>query len=154
MPFPSTLRQWLADQAIPLAALIFALMMGLCLLYLSVASRRAAVARRRVGRSEDTFVDELATYGYDPEIARLTYITLRDRHQVPFPILPTDDLERDLGVQPEELDQLLQLLLDATGRRRSPGMLSAPIATVAHVVRHVQSSPLKPQNRRRSLHIA
>ena len=141
MPFPSTLQQWLADQAVPLAVLAFAVLMGLFLLYLSVVSRRSSMARNRSGRSETTFVDELASYGYDPEIARLTYRALRERHRIAFPILPTDDLDSDLGLDTQELDHVTRDLLEATGRLHSPGMLYAPITTVAHLVRHIQSSP-------------
>lgn len=155
MPFPSTLHQWLAEQAVPLAAVVFALLMGVFLLYVSSASRRSAMARSRAGRSEDTFVEELAAYGYDPEIARIAYQTLRDRHRIPFPIEPGDDLERDLGLDPEDIDRLTSFLLQAANRQHAPGILFAPITTVAHLVRHIQTSPIEQTAaRRRGLHIA
>ncbi|GAC1421951.1 MAG: hypothetical protein NVSMB62_17380 [Acidobacteriaceae bacterium] len=155
MPFPSTLHQWLADQAVPLAAVVFALLMGLFLLYLSAASRRSAMARSRSGHSESTFVEELTAYGYDPEIARLTYRTLRDQHRISFPIEPADDLERDLALDPDDVTRLTSLLLEATGRQHSPGMLFAPITTVAHLVRHIQTSPPRDSARpSRGMYIA
>ena len=138
---PSTIQQWLADQAVPLCFLSFALLMGLFMLYLSAVSRRSAIARRRAGRTEDSFVEELAAYGYDPEIARLTYRVLRERLGISFPLEPTDDLDRDLGLDGPEQQDTLEELLSAAGRQYAPGILSAPIATVAHLVRHVQTSP-------------
>lgn len=128
--------------------------MGMFLLYLSVLSRRSSLARSRAGRSETTFVEELTVYGYDPEIARLTYRTLRDTHAIAFPIEPTDDLDRDLGLEPEDLDRLTRSLLDATHRQHSPGLLFVPITTVAHLIRHIQSSPPRPATQARTLHIA
>ncbi|MDP9037795.1 MAG: hypothetical protein M3O02_00805 [Acidobacteriota bacterium] len=156
MPFPSTVHQWLADQAVPLALVAFALLMGLFLLFLSAAARRSAIARRRAGRSEQTFVDELAAYGYDPAIARLTYRTLRQQHRIDFPIEPGDDLETDLGLDPADLRHLTRHLLHAAEREYTPGTLFAPITTVAHLVRHVQTSPATPTpaTPRRGRHIA
>ena len=139
---PSTLQQWFAEQAVPLCFLSFALLMGVFLLYLSAVSRRSALTRRRAGRTEDSFVEELAAYGYDPEIAQMTYRVLRERLGISFPVEPTDDLDRDLGLDGAEQQQILEELLTAAGREYAPGLLSAPITTVAHLVRHVQTSPL------------
>ena len=143
---PSTLQQWLADQAAPLCFLGFALLMGLFLLYLSAVSRRSALARRRSGRTEDSFVEELAAYGYDPEIAQMTYRVLRERLGISFPLEPTDDLDRDLGIDGPEQQQILEELLAAADRDYAPGILSAPVTTVAHLVRHVQTSPIRSAN--------
>jgi hypothetical protein len=140
---PSTFQQWLADQAVPLCFLSFALLMGLFLLYLSAVSRRSALARRRSGRTEDSFVEELAAYGYDPEIAQMTYRILRERLGISFPLEPTDDLDHDLGLDGPEQHQILQELLAAADREYAPGILAAPITTVAHMVRHVQTSPAR-----------
>jgi hypothetical protein len=144
---PSTLQQWLADQAVPLCFLSFALLMGIFLLYLSAISRRSALARRRAGRTETSFVEELAAYGYDPEIAGLTYRTLRDRLGITFPLEPTDDLDRDLGLDSADQQAILEELLTAAGRDYAPGILAAPITSVAHLVRHVQTSPVRPPDR-------
>lgn len=149
VPF-SSLQSWLADQAIPLVYVGFALLMGVFVLYLSAASRRATLGRNRSGRTEDTFAEEMAGYGYDPDIARLTYCTLRDHVRVSFPIEPADELERDLGVAPDELSRITWKLLEATDREHTPGLYPAPIVTVAHLVRHVQTSP----RLHRGLHVA
>lgn len=141
---PSTLQQWVADQAVPLCFLTFALLMGLFMVYLSAVSRRSAIARHRVGRTELSFVEELAAYGYDPEISQLTYRVLRDRLGISFPLEPTDDLDLHLGLDEAEQDEVLQQLLAAAGRDYAPGILSAPITTVAHLVRHIQTSPPTP----------
>lgn len=142
---PSTLRQWLANQAVPLCLFGFAVLMGIFLLYLSAFSRRAAMARRRSGRTEASFVEELAAYGYDPEIAQLTYRTLRERLGITFPLEPTDDLDRDLGLDSVDQQAILEELLTAAGREYAPGILAAPVTSVAHLVRHVQTSPARPR---------
>ena len=148
-PF-SSLQSWLTDQAVPLLYVGFALLMGIFVLFLSTVSRHASLERRRSGRTEDTFADEMAGYGYDSEIARLTYRMLREELPLSFPIEPSDDLERDLKLHPEELRRIEWALLEATGREHVPGMQFDSITTVAHLVRHVQTSP----RRYRGLHIA
>ena len=146
-----TLQQWLAGQALPLFFIGFALLMGIVILHLSAVSRRSSRQRDRSGRTEDTFVDELTAYGYDPAIARLTYQMLHEEQRVPFPIEPTDHLERDLGLDPEALDRLTWLLLEETGRSPAPGLLHIPPVTVADLIRHIQATPAHPNRR---LHIA
>src|SRR5438309_7047443 len=113
------------------------------LLYLSAVSRRSARARRRSGRTEASFVEELAAYGYDPEIAQLTYRTLRERLGITFPLEPTDDLDRDLGLDGAEQQLILEELLNSAGREYAPGILAAPVTSGAHLVRHVQASPVR-----------
>ena len=99
----TTLQQWLGEQIVPLVFIGFAVLMGFALLYFSAQSRRSALTRDRSGRTEETFVEFLAPYGFDPEIARATYRYLQERQQVAFPILPTDDLDRDLGLNEDEV---------------------------------------------------
>ncbi len=135
------LRQWLGEQVVPLFFIGFALLMGFALVYLSAKSRRTALTRDRSGRTEDTFAEQLAPYGFDPEIARLTYRYLQERQKVPFPIEPNDDLDRDLGLDGEELNRTVRDLLAETGREYLPGMLDSPLVTVVDVVRYIQASP-------------
>lgn len=146
----SSLRPWLSEQAVPLLFVGFAALMGIFVLYLSMISRRSAKKRGRSGRTEETFADEMAGYGYDADIARLTYRMLTDRLRLDYPIEPTDDLERDLGLSPDELMRVEWALLEATGREHAPGLQLEPVVTVAHLVRHVETAP----RRYRTLHIA
>lgn len=146
----SGLQSWLADQAVPLLYVGFALLMAIFVLYLSTISRHASLEHRRSGRTEDTFADEMAGYGYDPEIARLAYRMLREQLPLSFPIEPSDDLERDLKLNPDELRRIEWKLLEAAGREHAPGLQFEPITTVANLVRHVQTSP----RRYRGMHIA
>jgi hypothetical protein len=126
---------------VPLVYLGFALLMGLALLYLSAQSRRASLVRNRAGRTEDTFTEYLAAYGFDPEISRCTYRYLQQEQQVAFPILPKDDLDRDLGLDGDDLQQTVRDLLHAMGRDYLPGLLDAPLVTVVDLVRYIQASP-------------
>ena len=145
------LRQWLGEQIVPLFFIGFALLMGFALVYLSAKSRRTALTRDRSGRTEDTFAEQLAPYGFDPEIARLTYRYLQERQKVPFPIEPNDDLDRDLGLDGEDLNRTVRDLLAETGREYLPGMLDSPLVTVVDVVRYIQASPRRTVVARRRM---
>src|SRR5579859_4284561 len=114
------LERWLGEQAVPLVFIGFAILMGFALLYFSAQSRRAALVRDRSGRTEDTFAEYLAAYGFDPEIARTTYRYLQQVQQVAFPIVPKDDLDRDLGLDDDDVKRTVRDLLDETGREYLP----------------------------------
>lgn len=137
----TVLQQWLGDQIVPLFFIGFAVLMGLALLYFSAKSRRSALARDRSGRTEETFVEFLAPYGFNSDIARATYRYLQERQQVAFPILPTDDLDRDLGLDENDVQTTVRDLLSQMGREYLPGMLDSPLVTVVDVVRYIQASP-------------
>jgi hypothetical protein len=145
----TTLQQWLGDQIVPLVFVAFAVLMGFGLLYLSAKNRRSALVRDRSGRTEETFLEILTPYGFDPEIARATYRYLQQRQQVSFPILPTDDLDRDLGLNEEEVKSTVRDLLGEIGREYLPGMLDSPLVTVVDVVRYIQASPRRVATPRR-----
>jgi hypothetical protein len=137
----STIEQWLGQQLVPLYLIGFALLMGLAIVFLSAQHRRATLKRSRSGRTEDTFVAELAAQGFDPLLARAAYVYLHTHQRAPFPLEPLDDLERDLGFDPEDIDQTVRELLQQTGRAHFPGLLSSPIVTVQDLVRFLQASP-------------
>jgi hypothetical protein len=141
MSTPFTVQQWLSEQIVPVFMIGFALLMGFGLLYLSAQSRRSSLVRDRSGRTEDTFVDDLSGYGFDPEVARTTYRYLQKQQNVAFPIEPMDDLDRDLGLDGEDLKQTVRDLLDETGREHVPGLLYSPLITVGDLVRYLQVSP-------------
>ncbi len=141
MSTPLTVQQWLADLAFPLFFVGLGILISFMVLYISAQSRRSSLERDRRGRTEDTFAESLAAYGYDPEIARATYRYLQIHQKMTFPIEPLDDLDRDLGLDTAEVDQTIRGLLAETGRIYLPGLLGAPPATVADLVRIVQASP-------------
>jgi hypothetical protein len=146
-----SVQQWLGDQIVPVFFIGFAILMGIALVYLSAQSRRASLVRDRSGRTEDTFAEFLAAYGFDPEIARTTYRYLQEVQKVAFPIVPMDDLDRDLGLDGEAVNQTLRDLLVETGREYLPGLLASPLVTVVDLVRTIQASPrLEYVPRRRS----
>jgi hypothetical protein len=144
-----SLLHWLGEQVVPLFFIGFALLMGIALVYFSAQSRRAALTRDRSGRSVETFAEYLAAYGFDPEIARATYQYLQDAQHVAFPILPVDDLDRDLGLNGKELDKTVRDLLDAMGREYLPGLLDSPLVRVVDLVRYIQASPRRVETPRR-----
>ena len=137
----TALQQWLGDQIVPLVFVGFAILMGFGLLYFSAQGRKAALKRDRSGRTEETFVEFLAPYGFDTGIARATYRYLQERQQVAFPVLPTDDLDRDLGLDENEVKTTVRDLLAQMEREYLPGMLDSPLVTVVDVVRYIQASP-------------
>lgn len=141
MPTLFTVEQWLGEQMVPLFFIGFAILMGIAMVYLSAQSRRAALVRDRSGLTADTFAESLAAYGFDPEIARATYQYLQQVQRVAFPIDPRDDLDRDLGLDGDEVQRTLRDLLEESGREYLPGLLDSPLVTVVDLVRYIQASP-------------
>jgi hypothetical protein len=145
----TSLTHWLGEQVVPLFFIGFAILMGIAMVYLSAKSRRSSLVRDRSGRTEETFAEYLAGYGFDPEISRVTYRYLQRVQKVAFPIEPSDDLDRDLGLDGEEIEQTVRDLLAETGRSYLPGLLDSPLVTVVDLVRHIQASPRREVVRRR-----
>ena len=114
-------------QIVPVFLIGFAILMGFAMVYISAVSRRNALARSRAGRTEETFAEYLGRYGFDESIARSTYRYLREKQRVSFPIEPMDDLDRDLGLDGEDVKTTLRDLLDETGREYLPGLLDSPL---------------------------
>jgi hypothetical protein len=137
------IEQWLLAQIVPVLFVGFALLAGLALVYFSAQSRRAARRRDRAGQDENTFAERLAVYGFDVELARAAYRYLEQRTGVGFPILANDDLERDLGLDREGAMDALRELNAQVGRDYLPGLVQAPLVTVADLLRAVQASPRK-----------
>ncbi|HXE09506.1 MAG TPA: hypothetical protein VN612_16505 [Acidobacteriaceae bacterium] len=139
----SGIEQWLLAQIVPVFSVGFALLAGLALVYFSAQSRKAARQRDRAGQNEDTFTERLAVYGFDVELARAVYRYLEQRTGVGFPILPNDDLDRDLGLDREDAMDALRELNAQVGREYLPGLVQTPLVTVADLLRAVQGSPRK-----------
>jgi hypothetical protein len=132
---------WLKQQAWPIGILIALVAATFIVLKLSASYRNAVLSRRRRGMTEQTFVEGLARYNFDPVIAGTTYRYLREVQQIKFPILPSDALDEDLGLDPDDVDQMIHDLLRSLHREEVPGLRNEPILTVEGLVRHLQASP-------------
>jgi hypothetical protein len=141
MPTLVGIEHWFGEQIVAVFMVGFAILMGIGMVYLSARNRRSSLVRDRSGRTEDTFAEYLAAYGFDPEIARTTYRYLQERQQVVFPIEPMDDLDRDLGLDEDDVKTTVRELLAESGRDYLPGLLDSPLVTVVDVVRYIQASP-------------
>jgi hypothetical protein len=95
----------------------------------------------RSGTNEDTFVDSLIVYGFDPEISRTVYRYLQERQNVHFPIEATDLLDEDLGLDVADLEQTQREVFELTRRLYQPGLRHTPLVTVEDLVRFIQASP-------------
>jgi len=141
MPTLFTIEQWLGEQIVPVFFIGFAILMGIAMVYLSAQSRRSSLTRDRSGLTADTFAESLAAYGFDAEIARTAYVYLQQVQQVAFPIDPRDDLDRDLGLDSDDVKRTVRDLIAESGREYLPGLLNSPLVTVVDLVRYIQASP-------------
>ena len=141
MQTPSTLSIWLSEQAVPLAIIVALLGFIMIVLYMSAHTRRLRMNEARSGANEDTFVNSLLIYGFDPAIARTTFRYLQEKQRVSFPIEATDQLDEDLGLDLVDVDESIQDILRLTDRVYQPGLKHTPIVTVEDLVRLVQASP-------------
>jgi hypothetical protein len=146
MVIPDTLSIWLNEQAWPIGILLSFVVFVFVVLKISVARRRAVLSRERQGVTEQTFVEHLAQYDFDPVITGTTYRYLRDVQRIQFPILPSDDLDADLGLDTDDVNQTIRELLQSLNRVESPGVSQRPILTVEGLVRHLQASPRRKWN--------
>jgi hypothetical protein len=141
MQTPSTTQIWLSEQAGPLAVIVALLAVVMIVLYVSARMRRARMNEARSGANEDTFVNSLIIYGFDPDIARITFRYLQEKQRVSFPIEATDQLDEDLGLDLTDVEESLQDILRLTERLYQPGLKHNPLVTVEDLVRLVQASP-------------
>jgi hypothetical protein len=111
------------------------------ILFLSARARERRMNEARSHITEDTFVDSLAEYGFDPVIARTAYRYLQDKQNVSFPIQPNDLLDEDLGLDLDGVDESIIDILALTYRLHQPGLQHGPIITVEDLVRFIQASP-------------
>ena len=110
-------------------------------LYVSARSRQFKMNEERSGVNEDTFVQSLSVYGFDPTIARTTFRYLQENQNVNFPIEATDQLDEDLGLDQGDIEESLRDILQLTQRLYQPGLNHNPLVTVEDLVRLVQASP-------------
>jgi hypothetical protein len=145
MVTPDTVSIWLQEQVWPLGVVIFLILAGLVVLKLSANRRRAVLSRERCGVTERIFVEHLAGYDFDAVITGTTYRYLREVQGVQFPVLPSDRLDEDLGMDQDDVEQVIGDLLGSLQREYRPGLRYEPILTVEGLVRHLQASPRKVQ---------
>jgi hypothetical protein len=138
---PSTTYIWLSEQATPLAVLVVLLSFVMIVLYWSARNRRVHLSRARSGTNEDTFVESLLAFGFDPQISRTVYCYLQEKQHIHFPIECTDLLDEDLGLDLVDLDETVRDVLKLTRRQYQPGLRHTPLVTVEDLVRFVQASP-------------
>jgi hypothetical protein len=141
MQTPSTAYIWLSEQAAPLAIIVALLAFVMVVLYVSARSRRQKMNAARAGLTEDSFVNSLLVFGFDPIIARATFRYLQEKQRVSFPIQASDNLDEDLGLGLSEVDESIVDLLALTGRLYQPGLKHSPLVTVEDLVRLIQASP-------------
>lgn len=143
MVTPDTLTLWLREQALPLGILVAGILLGVLLLRISARRRYDALVREREGITEQTFTAHLERYGFDRVITSTTYRYLQDVQQVRFPILPSDALDEDLGMDSEDIQQSVRDLTFKLHREANLGLRSTPMVTVEDLVRLLQASPRK-----------
>jgi hypothetical protein len=138
---PNSISMWIREQAWPLGLVLGALVAGAVLLRLSAWFRNHSLRRKRRGVTQESFTAHLQQYGFDPVIASSTYRYLQEVQMVPFPILPSDGLDEDLGLSAEDVDQAVRDLTIALRREFSPGLTPTPVVTVEDLIRLLQASP-------------
>ena len=141
MQTPSTPMIWLSEQVVPLAIIVALFALVMIVLYTSARARKAQMNEARSGANEDTFVNSLLIYGFDPVIARTTFRYLQEKQRVSFPIEATDQLDEDLGLGAGDVEESLRDILQLTERVYQPGLYHSPLVTVEDLVRLVQASP-------------
>lgn len=132
---------WLGHHAWPLWLLLTVIVGCILLLRLSAWVHERSIRRKRRGITQETFTAQLEQYGFDPVITSATFRYLREVQLVPFPVLPGDDLDKDLGLSPEEIDQSVRDLSIGLRREYSPGLQPVPLVTVEDLIRLLQASP-------------
>ena len=145
MVTPDTLSIWLKEQAWPIGIVLLFIGLAFLILKVSAVRRRVVLTRQRNGVSEETFVEHLAQYNFDPLITGTTYRYLQEVQRVDFPIVPSDKLDEDLGLDHDDLEQTLRELLQSLQRQEVPGLRYDPVITVEDLVRHLQASPRRGQ---------
>ena len=141
MQVPTDLSIWLSQQARPLFVIVALLALIFITLYLSARARTIRMNAVRSGLNEDTFVNSLLPYGFDPFLARTTYRYLQQEQKVSFPIKASDLLDEDFGLDVGGLRKSIFDILALTDRDYQPGLQHSPIVSVEDLVRFIQASP-------------
>lgn len=137
----SSITAWLGHHAWPIWLLLAAVVLCVVLLRLSAWTRERRMRQKRTGVTQETFTAQLEQYGFDPVITSATFRYLQEVQLVPFPVLPGDDLENDLGLAPEDIDETVRDLSMALRREYMPGLQPTPLVTVEDLIRLLQALP-------------
>jgi acyl carrier protein len=148
MAGPDTLTIWLREQAWPILIVLMCVLLVYALLKFSAQRRIENLIRERAGISEKSFSEDLQRYGFDPMIATATYRYLQQVQRIQFPILASDSLDEDLGLDSEDVEQTVNELGIALQREQAPGLRYSPLVTVEDLVRLLQASPRARQSGR------
>ena len=143
MQIPDSLSIWLKELSIPLGVLLILGLVAYLIVKISASRRRVVLSRQRADVTEETFVEDLARYNFDPLITGTTYRYLQEVQGIQFPILASDALDEDLGLDHDDLEQTISDLLNSLRREHQPGLRYEPVVTVEDLVRHLQASPRK-----------
>jgi hypothetical protein len=141
MQVPISLSIWLKQLALPLGLVVGLGIIAYLIVVISATRRRRALSRERDGVTEESFVAHLAQYNFDPLITGTTYRYLQQVQRVGFPIMPSDELDHDLGLGVEDVQQAINDLLGSLKRAHQPGLRYDPVITVEDLARHLQASP-------------
>lgn len=142
MVTPTDLSIWLREQAWPLGILAAILLVTYVSLKISATHRQRSLRRQREGVTEDSFAEYLVGFGLDEAIAKTVYRYLQEVQLVKFPILPSDALDEDLGLDSDDIKQTIGDLLSALGRVQNANVVHTPILTVIDLVRFLQASSI------------
>jgi hypothetical protein len=145
---PDSLSVWLEEQAWCAGLIAFSIAAGLLLLKLSAQRRIRVLSRRRKRWTEYSFVDHLERFDFDPLIAGATYRYLQHVQGIRFPLLPSDKLDEDLGLDCDDQAETVRELLLALRREELPGLRYEPLLTVEDLMRLLQASPRWSRERR------
>lgn len=142
MQTPTTVLGWFQSQGSILAILLAIVGVVLLVLAASAYARHRRLSQTRSGDDMASFIHTMQSRGYDPEIARLAYVFLEERLAIDYPVLPEDELDRDLGISETEIFDMLAFMLFTSGRTDSPRSTPNTLTTVADIVQRVQTSPV------------
>ncbi len=130
---------WLYGHALVLLCL--GLVSAMACFYILSKERHARRSNGvRTDSSARSFADLLERHGFDPAIALATYWYLQETQGRRFPILPSDDLQHDLGLSAEGIEHTYLALMALLGRKPALGWQRQPIQTVEDLIRILQSA--------------
>ncbi len=131
---------WLYAHALVL--LVLGVLGGFACTYILAKERQARRSNRfRTDTSARSFAKLLEDHGFDPALALATYWYLQETQGRRFPILPSDSLEQDLRLSPEEVEHTMLALMALLGRKPALGWHREPVQTVEDMIRVLQTAP-------------
>ena len=140
MAFSPQVGSWLYQHALPL--LILGVAGGIACFYILHKERRARESSgSRADVSARSFAELLQGHGFDKAIALATYWYLQETQGRRFPILPSDSLKDDLGLNAEEVEHTILALMALLDRKPALGWKRASVHTVEDLIEVLQAAP-------------